>query len=97
MLSFITEIIQKFGPRTAGSEAEKNAQAQIDKLFAIKGTKSVDSFHKRLGKVMWDKCGMARNANGLKEAIQEIRKIREEFWKDVLVHFFLLLQMLRVL
>jgi succinate dehydrogenase / fumarate reductase flavoprotein subunit len=66
-------------------EAEKNAQAQIDKLFSIKGTKSVDSFHKRLGKVMWDKCGMARNANGLKEAIQEIRKIREEFWKDVRV------------
>jgi succinate dehydrogenase / fumarate reductase, flavoprotein subunit len=66
-------------------EAEKSAQAIIDKFFAIKGTKSVDHFHKRLGKIMWDKCGMARNDKGLKEAIQEIRALREEFWKDVRV------------
>ncbi len=81
------EISTKAIPTTheAFEAAEKNVQAQIDKLFAIKGTKSVDHFHKRLGKVMWDKCGMARNANGLKEAIQEIRKIREEFWRDVRV------------
>lgn len=65
--------------------AEKDAQAIIDKLFAIKGTKSVDHFHKRLGKIMWDKCGMARNEKGLKEAIVEIRALREEFWKDVRV------------
>ncbi len=65
--------------------AEKDAQAIIDKLFAIKGTKSVDHFHKRLGKIMWDKCGMARNDKGLKEAITEIRALREEFWKDVRV------------
>jgi succinate dehydrogenase / fumarate reductase flavoprotein subunit len=81
------EIRTKAIPTTheAFVEAEKNVQAQIDKFFSIKGTKSVDHFHKQLGKVMWDKCGMARNANGLKEAIQEIRKIREEFWKDVRV------------
>ncbi|MCE3279268.1 MAG: sdhA [Bacteroidetes bacterium] len=65
--------------------AEKEVQSQIDKFFAIKGTKSVDHFHKRLGKIMWDKCGMARNENGLKEAIQEIKALREEFWKDVRV------------
>jgi len=66
-------------------QAEKDVQAQIDKFFAIKGNKSVDHFHKRLGKIMWDKCGMARNENGLKEAIQEIKALREEFWKDVRV------------
>jgi succinate dehydrogenase / fumarate reductase, flavoprotein subunit len=65
--------------------AEKEVQDRINKLFAIKGTKSVDHFHKRLGKIMWDKCGMARNEKGLKEAIQEIRTLREEFWKDVRV------------
>ncbi len=66
-------------------EAEKNVQSQIEKLMNIKGTKSVDYFHKKLGKVMWDKCGMARNEAGLKEAIAEIRAIREEFWKDLRV------------
>ncbi|MGB3949307.1 MAG: fumarate reductase/succinate dehydrogenase flavoprotein subunit [Bacteroidia bacterium] len=65
--------------------AEKEVQATIDKFFAIKGTKSVDYFHKRLGKIMWDKCGMARNEKGLKEAISEIKALREEFWKDVRV------------
>lgn len=66
-------------------EAEKKVQENIDKLLSVKGTKSVDSFHKRLGKIMWDKCGMARNAEGLKQAIQEIKTLREEFWKDVRV------------
>ncbi|MEE1884245.1 fumarate reductase/succinate dehydrogenase flavoprotein subunit [Pedobacter flavus] len=66
-------------------EAEKKVQDTIDKFFSIKGTKSVDYFHKRLGLIMWDKCGMARNATGLKEAIEEIRALREEFWKDVRV------------
>jgi succinate dehydrogenase / fumarate reductase flavoprotein subunit len=66
-------------------EAEKNVQTTIDQLFAIKGTKSVDHFHKRLGKIMWEKCGMARNAKGLTEAISEIQQLRAEFWKDVRV------------
>ncbi|SFD04972.1 succinate dehydrogenase subunit A [Chitinophaga sp. CF118] len=66
-------------------EAEKNVQADIDKLMNIKGTKSVDHFHKALGKIMWDKCGMARNEKGLKEAITEIQQLRAEFWKDVRV------------
>ncbi|MCX7744421.1 MAG: fumarate reductase/succinate dehydrogenase flavoprotein subunit [Flavobacteriales bacterium] len=69
----------------AFDEAEKAVKDRIEKLLSINGTKPVDYFHKRLGKVMWDKCGMARNAEGLKWAIEEIRKIREEFWKDVRV------------
>jgi succinate dehydrogenase / fumarate reductase, flavoprotein subunit len=64
-------------------EAEKIAQDRIDKLMSIKGTKSVESFHKRLGKIMWDKCGMARNAAGLNQAIAEIQALKAEFWSDV--------------
>jgi succinate dehydrogenase / fumarate reductase flavoprotein subunit len=69
----------------AFEEAEKAVQADIDKLMNIKGTKSVDHFHKALGKIMWDKCGMARNEAGLKEAIVEIQELRAQFWKDVRV------------
>ncbi len=66
-------------------EAEKNVRGRIDQLMNIKGTEPVDHFHRRLGKVMWDKCGMARNDKGLREAIEEIRKIREDFWKNLRV------------
>ncbi|MBN8702835.1 MAG: fumarate reductase/succinate dehydrogenase flavoprotein subunit [Bacteroidetes bacterium] len=66
-------------------EAEKKVQETLNKLINNKGTKSVDYFHKKLGKIMWDKCGMARNEKGLKEAIQEIKQLREEFWKEVRV------------
>ncbi|MGB0403442.1 MAG: fumarate reductase/succinate dehydrogenase flavoprotein subunit [Salibacteraceae bacterium] len=66
-------------------EAEKGVKDLLNKLITNKGTHSVDHFHKRLGKVMWDKVGMARNEKGLKEAIEEIRQIRDEFWKDVKV------------
>ncbi len=69
----------------AFAKAEAEVQERINKLMSIKGNKSVDHFHKRLGKIMWDKCGMARNAEGLKWAIEEIKKLREEFWKDVRV------------
>jgi len=65
--------------------AEKEVKNRLEKLIKIKGTKSVDYFHKKLGKVMWDKVGMARNAQGLTEAMDEIKQIREEFWKDVRV------------
>ncbi len=54
-----------------------------NKLLSIKGTRTVDSFHRELGKLMWEKCGMARNARGLTEALQEIPKLREEFWRNV--------------
>ncbi|MCC6690873.1 MAG: fumarate reductase/succinate dehydrogenase flavoprotein subunit [Bacteroidia bacterium] len=64
-------------------EAEKKVKEQLDKLMNIKGSKSVDHFHKKLGKIMWEKCGMGRNEKGLTEAIGEIRTLREEFWKDL--------------
>lgn len=64
-------------------EAEKHVKSQIDRLLNNGGTKPVDHFHRRLGKVIWDKCGMARNEKGLKEAIAEVQKIREEFFRDV--------------
>lgn len=69
----------------AFDDAEKIVKDRIAHFMNVKGTKSVDYFHKALGKIMWDQCGMARNAAGLKQAIQEIRTLREEFWKDVRV------------
>ena len=57
----------------------------IDKLLSIKGKRTVDSFHRELGKIMWDNCGMSRNAQGLEKAIGEIRVLREEFWQNVTV------------
>jgi succinate dehydrogenase / fumarate reductase flavoprotein subunit len=66
-------------------EAEKEVTERINFFVNNKGTKSVDYFHKKLGKVMWDKVGMARNEKGLKEAMTEIKAIREEFWKEVKV------------
>lgn len=65
--------------------AEKTVKERIDFFINNKGTHSVDYYHKKLGKVMWDKVGMARTERGLKEAIQEIREIREDFWKNVKV------------
>jgi succinate dehydrogenase / fumarate reductase flavoprotein subunit len=67
------------------AEAEAAVKKQIDFFINNNGTKTVDHFHRRLGKVMWDKVGMSRNAKGLNEAIAEIKQIREEFYKDVRV------------
>ncbi|WP_300598661.1 fumarate reductase/succinate dehydrogenase flavoprotein subunit [Niabella sp.] len=64
-------------------ETEAKVNERINRLMSIQGTQTVESFHKRLGKIMWEKCGMARNEQGLKEAIQEIRDLREDFWKNV--------------
>ncbi|TPV34799.1 fumarate reductase/succinate dehydrogenase flavoprotein subunit [Paucihalobacter ruber] len=65
--------------------AEKQVKDDISKLINNKGSKSVDYFHKKLGKIMWNKCGMARNRKELAEAIEEIKVLREEFWKDVFI------------
>ena len=65
--------------------AEKEVKDRLNKFINNKGSKSVDHFHKRLGKIMWEKCGMARNEEGLKKAIKEIADLREEFWKEVRV------------
>lgn len=67
----------------AFDEAEKAVSERIERLMNIKGKQSVESFHRRLGKIMWDKCGMARNEQGLGEAIEEIRQLKKEFWSDV--------------
>ncbi|MEY4291700.1 MAG: hypothetical protein RIQ61_77 [Bacteroidota bacterium] len=64
-------------------QAEQHVQSRMEKLLNIKGTETVESFHKRLGKIMWDKCGMARNEKGLKEAIVEIQQLKKEFWSNV--------------
>jgi len=69
----------------AFGEAETATKARVQKLLDVKGGKTVDHFHRRLGQIMWDKCGMARNEAGLKEALDEIPKLREEFWQDVRV------------
>ncbi len=67
----------------AFDETEKAVSDRINTLMNIKGSQTVESFHKRLGKIMWDKCGMARNAKGLQEAIVEIQALKKEFWSDV--------------
>ena len=64
-------------------ETEKVVSDKIEKLMSIKGNTSVETFHKRLGKIMWEKCGMARNIEGLKQAIVEIQQLKKEFWSDL--------------
>ncbi|RYH76339.1 fumarate reductase/succinate dehydrogenase flavoprotein subunit [Flavobacteriaceae bacterium 144Ye] len=66
-------------------EAEKNVKDRIASLINNNGSHSVDYFHKKLGKIMWNKVGMSRNEKGLKEAIEEISTLRKEFWADVKV------------
>jgi succinate dehydrogenase / fumarate reductase flavoprotein subunit len=66
-------------------EAEDAVRERTSKLLSIRGNRTVDSFHKELGKLLWEYCGMARNAAGLKHAMTEISNLREEFWRDVKV------------
>jgi len=69
----------------AFEQAEAEVRTRIEKLMSIKGSQSVESFHKRLGLIMWNKCGMARNEEGLKEAVTQIRELKKEFWSDLRV------------
>ena len=69
----------------AFEEAEKNVNDTLQKLLSIQGSRSVDDFHKELGKIMWEYCGMARNAEGLRKARQMVRDLRAAFWSDVRV------------
>ena len=77
------------GPISTDSEefelAESNVKKLLNQLISNKGNHSVDYYHKKLGKIMWDKCGMARTEIGLNEAIKEIKELREDFWKNVTV------------
>jgi succinate dehydrogenase / fumarate reductase, flavoprotein subunit len=66
-------------------EAENAVRSRITAIRNIKGKQSAESFHRRLGKIMWDECGMARNEPGLKKAIAEIQALRKEFWSDLFV------------
>jgi succinate dehydrogenase / fumarate reductase flavoprotein subunit len=67
------------------TQAETSVGDVVARLLSVKGTRSVDHFHRELGKIMWDNCGMARNQAGLEKALSEIPALREEFWKDVRV------------
>jgi succinate dehydrogenase / fumarate reductase flavoprotein subunit len=80
-------VTQKPGSVTTSApefkQAEEEARGRISKLFNIKGKRTVDSFHRELGQIMWDECGMARSHAGLTEALAKIPQIREEFWANV--------------
>jgi len=71
--------------RPEARQALVEAASRTTKLLSINGSRTIMSFHRELGHLMWDKCGMTRNATGLKEAIAEIPRIREAFWRDVTV------------
>tara|TARA_B100001059_G_scaffold103855_1_gene103718 strand:+ start:2204 stop:4207 length:2004 start_codon:yes stop_codon:yes gene_type:complete len=64
-------------------KAEASVKAQLESFIGNKGKNSVDYYHRKLGKIMWDKCGMSRNEKGLKAAIKEIKQLREDFYKNV--------------
>src|SRR5690606_20328698 len=66
-------------------QAEKEVRDRMQKLMSGTGIHSVDHYHKKLGKIMWNKCGMARNAKGLEEALVEIAALRKDFWENVKV------------
>jgi succinate dehydrogenase flavoprotein subunit len=67
------------------ADTEKAVKERLEKLISIKGRQTAATFHKRLGKIMWDYCGMVRNAEGLKKALSLISELREEFWKDLTI------------
>ena len=69
----------------AFADTERQVRDQVQKLLAVRGKRTVDDFHRRLGLIMWDYCGMSRNNAGLEKARTLIRELREEFWKNVLV------------
>jgi succinate dehydrogenase / fumarate reductase flavoprotein subunit len=79
----------KLAPVTTDHPAFRAVVAEVEgrtkQLLSINGSRTVDSFHRELGHLMWDKCGMARNAQGLREALARIPRLREEFWRDVRV------------
>jgi succinate dehydrogenase / fumarate reductase flavoprotein subunit len=87
----IADYFARVGPpdvspdRTEFREAASEVRAKNDKLLSVNGKRTAESFHRALGDIMWEKCGMARNETGLKEALQQIPALREEFWENVRV------------
>ncbi|MBI4325360.1 MAG: fumarate reductase/succinate dehydrogenase flavoprotein subunit, partial [Chloroflexi bacterium] len=71
------------GSRPEFKKAEEEIKVRTNKLLSIRGQRTVTSFHRELGKLLWDKCGMARHEAGLKEALQRIPALREEYWKNL--------------
>src|SRR5438094_2977096 len=66
-------------------KAEQDVRVRIEKLLNVNGTRSLDSFHRELGLLLWEKCGMSRHEKGLREALEKIPELREQFWRDVRV------------
>jgi succinate dehydrogenase / fumarate reductase flavoprotein subunit len=86
--NYLAEEIKADHPTTDHPEfdkAEKDAQAHIDKILSINGSKTVDHFHRELGKIMWQECAMSRTKEGLEKAIEQIKTLKEDFWNDVKV------------
>jgi succinate dehydrogenase / fumarate reductase, flavoprotein subunit len=89
----IADFLARVGPDSSGlsvdhqsfRETEHEVQDRVKKLISINGKRSVDSFHRELGKIMWDNCGMARSEGTLKQALEQIPALREEFWQNVKV------------
>ncbi len=83
---YLAEVGPDGRPSADGSEfagAEEKVRGQIDQMLSIKGKRTPTSFHRELGQIMWDKCGMARNKAGLEEAIKKIPELRAEFWENL--------------
>jgi succinate dehydrogenase / fumarate reductase flavoprotein subunit len=86
--NYLAAALKQDHPNTdhpAFEEAEKEVASHIEKILKINGTKTVDHFHRELGKVMWQECAMSRNKKGLQKAITQIKQIRDDFWADVKV------------
>ncbi len=69
------------GDNAASKQAVRSAEDLTSKLLSVNGTRTVDSFHRELGKLLWDECGMSRTAEGLGRALQKIPELRHEFWE----------------
>ena len=67
------------------SDCKQQASEKINRLLSIKGKRTTDDFHKEIGKLLWDHCGMARNKEGLEKALKKIPEIKNEFWQNVFV------------
>ena len=86
--NYLADEIKADSPTTDHPEfnkAEKEAQTHIDKILSINGTKTVDHFHRELGKIMWQECAMSRTKEGLEKAIEQIKTLKDDFWNDVKV------------
>jgi succinate dehydrogenase / fumarate reductase flavoprotein subunit len=76
--------LDAIGPaHPAVTAAETEARDRLDRLLSVNGTRTVDDFHRELGLLMWDHCGMSRNESGLREALARVPELRAEFWRSV--------------